>query len=32
MKIIDHLLYHDDDTPYPYRASPNRQVLLIQSF
>jgi N-acetylmuramoyl-L-alanine amidase len=24
MKIIDHLLYHDDDTPYPYRSSPNR--------
>lgn len=23
MKIIDHRLYHDDKTPYPYRESPN---------
>lgn len=23
MKIIDHRLYHDDETPYPFRPSPN---------
>jgi len=23
MKIVDHLLCHDDGTPYPYRPSPN---------
>ncbi|MCP4696354.1 MAG: N-acetylmuramoyl-L-alanine amidase [Gammaproteobacteria bacterium] len=28
MKIINHRLYHDDDTPYPFRESPNHSGVL----
>ncbi|MDM8546850.1 N-acetylmuramoyl-L-alanine amidase [Candidatus Venteria ishoeyi] len=32
MKIVNHRLYHDDDTPYPYQETPNKSGEMIPRF